>query len=73
MNPSVLLKPADRPVLGAALNFLSMQRVLRSCIGTWASAVSLWASDASFDEMVRSTPWQSPADALRAFVVPEGF
>lgn len=26
-----------------------------------------------FDEMVRSTPWLSPSDALRSFVVPEGF
>ena len=27
----------------------------------------------SFDEMVRSTPWRSPAEALKAFVVPDGF
>ncbi|MCE2827955.1 MAG: hypothetical protein LW626_12890, partial [Verrucomicrobium sp.] len=27
----------------------------------------------AFDEMVRSTPWRSPAEALRAFSVPEGF
>ena len=26
-----------------------------------------------FDEMVRSTPWLSPADALKSFVVPAGF
>ncbi|MCE9610709.1 MAG: c-type cytochrome [Chthoniobacter sp.] len=26
-----------------------------------------------FDEMVRSTPWLSPADELKSFVVPEGF
>ena len=26
-----------------------------------------------FDEMVRSTPWLSPAEELKSFVVPEGF
>lgn len=73
MNPSALRKPADRPVLVAALNSLPIRRVLLPCTWTFVSLLSLWASDASFDEMVRSTPWQSPADALRAFVVPEGF
>jgi len=59
--------------LEAALNLVPMRRVLLSCLGTLASALSLVASEASFDEMVRSTPWRSPAEALRAFVVPEGF
>ena len=73
MNPSAFLKPARRLVLGAALNFLPMRRVLLSCIGTLASVLSVLASDSAFDEMIRSTPWRSPAEALRAFVVPEGF
>ena len=73
MNPPAFLKPAHRPVLEAALNLVPMRRVLWLCRWTVVSALSLVASEASFDEMIRSTPWRSPAEALRAFVVPEGF
>ncbi|MEI8109200.1 MAG: hypothetical protein WCI46_15410, partial [Verrucomicrobiota bacterium] len=36
------------------------------------AAITVHGADV-FDEMVRSTPWLSPADELKSFVVPEGF
>ncbi|KAB2665098.1 MAG: hypothetical protein DVB31_09470, partial [Verrucomicrobia bacterium] len=38
-----------------------------------AAACWLARGGDAFEEMVRSTPWRSPAEALKAFSVPEGF
>ena len=54
----------------------SLMRIFKTA-GAWAAlsmaAVAAENAVSAFDEMVRSTPWLKPAEALRAFVVPEGF
>ena len=43
------------------------------CLGMISVLSAEETAAPAFDEMVRSTPWRSPAEALRAFSVPEGF
>lgn len=46
---------------------------IRTLIFVTITATSTVHAANVFDEMVRSTPWLSPADELKSFVVPEGF
>ena len=43
------------------------------CSGIALAMAATGAEVSPFEEMIRSTPWRSPAEALKAFVVPEGF
>ena len=43
------------------------------CSGIALAMGATGAEISPFEEMIRSTPWRSPAEALKAFVVPEGF
>lgn len=46
---------------------------IRIFVLTFLVAASITQAANVFDEMVRSTPWLSPADELKSFAVPEGF
>ena len=60
--------PANTPI---SAHCLSMK--IRIFVLTFLVAASITQAANVFDEMVRSTPWLSPADELKSFVVPEGF
>ena len=83
MTPAACTDPDVRPTRGVVSGFdwvwmigRSLVRILNVAGGCAVLSIASIAADntaSAFDEMVRSTPWRSPAEALRAFVVPEGF